>query len=63
MKQSVPMAIAIDESRLETGLWCQRCLLPSGWRAPLLGTTSCGVGELGVIERCSDCEQPLDAAP
>lgn len=60
--KSVTVVIAIDEAKLETGLWCQRCLLPSGWRAPLLTMSMSGVGVIGTIARCHDCEKPLGAA-
>lgn len=56
---AVSLTIVLDEARLETGLWCHRCLLPSGWRIPLLTLTVAGIGQLGVLARCDDCDNPL----
>lgn len=41
------------------GLWCPACLLPSGYEVPMHTLTRSGVGTLGVIRRCHDCDEPL----
>lgn len=48
-----------DLDHLETGIWCSRCNLPSGWRAPIVALSHAGVGTLGTITRCGDCDQPI----
>ena len=58
---AVRLTVVVDEDNVETGLWCQRCLLPSGWRVPVLSLSLLGVGQLGVIARCDECEKPLNA--
>lgn len=59
-RQAVLVVIHFDESKLETGLWCPDCNLPSGWRVPLLSLSESGVGQFGTIARCYDCERPLN---
>lgn len=40
------------EGALETGLWCQRCLLPSGIKWPAMTKSGHMVGHFVV---CQDC--------
>lgn len=54
--------VSVDLGPVETGLWCERCLLPSGWRAPLLSISTSGVAVIGTIARCHDGDHPLGAA-
>lgn len=48
--------VSIDVGRVETGLWCDRCLLPSGYRAELLTLGTHGVAVIGTIARCDNGE-------
>jgi hypothetical protein len=57
--KTVTLTVVVDDEKLETGLWCGRCLLPSGWRVPILGMSIDGVYQLGTIARCRDCDRPL----
>lgn len=57
--QASEMVLTVDEGHVETGLWCDRCSLPSGWRAPLLTLTGQGVRTIGTISRCYDGDHPL----
>lgn len=41
------------------GLWCPRCLLPSGVEIPVHTLAASGVGQLAVIRRCTECCEPL----
>lgn len=43
------------------GLWCPRCLRPSGVEIPVHSLTASGVGQIGVIRRCRDCCEPVPA--
>lgn len=54
------LLLAISETEIETGLWCPTCNLPSGWSAPLLGISEAGVGRVGTITRCLDCDRSTD---
>lgn len=58
---TVTVFVVVDEAKLETGLWCPHCLLPSGWRVPLLTLSLAGVGQFGTIARCYECDRPLGA--
>jgi hypothetical protein len=51
--------LCVDEGHVETGLWCPRCLKPSGWRAPLVLLSEKGVTLIGTISRCLDGDHPL----
>ncbi|AOE44351.1 hypothetical protein SEA_EYRE_72 [Gordonia phage Eyre] len=59
MARAEVLTLTLGESELEAGVWCPRCNLPSGWRAPLLGLSERGVTRLGTVARCIDCDQPL----
>ena len=48
-----------DLDPVQTGIWCPRCNLPSGWRVPLIGISTSGIGHLCPITRCGDCDQPI----
>ena len=49
-----PSAVSVDLGPVTTGLWCERCQLPSGWTAPLLSITGAGVSVIGSVARCED---------
>lgn len=51
--------VSVDLGPVSTGLWCQRCQLPSGWTAPLLSICSSGVSVIGTVARCDDGDHPL----
>lgn len=53
------ITLSIDVGRVETGLWCDRCLKPSGYRAHLVTLSRGGVSEIGTISRCNDGDHPL----
>lgn len=44
---------------IETGLWCPSCLKSSGFRLPLYSLIDSGVSQIGVVEKCDECERPL----
>ena len=49
---------AADE--IETGLWCPRCLLPSGVQVTVMVRHPDGtIGEFGKFRACSDCGEVL----
>lgn len=52
-------ALSVDLGPLTTGLWCPRCLKPSGWTAQLLSLRPSGVSVIGTISRCYDGDHPL----
>lgn len=52
-------ALTIDVGRVKTGLWCPRCLKPSGYRAELLTMSTRGVSIIGTITRCDEGDHPL----
>ncbi|AAN12577.1 gp16a [Mycobacterium phage Che9c] len=43
----------------EVGLWCPKCLLPSGYRVPLYHISINGISDWGAITKCHDCGGPL----
>lgn len=51
--------LSVDVGHVETGLWCQRHLKPSGYRANLLSLGPSGVSVIGTISRCDDGDHPL----
>ncbi|WP_439030231.1 hypothetical protein [Gordonia terrae] len=59
MAAGAHIILTLDESRVESGLWCPHCNLPSGWSAPVLGLSENGVGEFATVARCFDCDHPL----
>ena len=46
--------LSVDVGHVQTGLWCPRCLLPSGYRADLLALGPSGVATIGTISRCDE---------
>jgi hypothetical protein len=44
-----------------TGLWCDRCALPSGVEIPY-SLSGAGCVSVGVLRRCEDCGEPVEAA-
>lgn len=53
MAATIETWIATD--RIETGLWCTTCRLPSAVRVPLLTVTSEGVGPASIYTWCPEC--------
>ena len=53
------LVIEVDTDKLQLGLWCPKCLLPSGYEVPLITLSESGVGQLGMLRRCHDCDSPL----
>ena len=51
--------VSVDLRPVTTGLWCERCQLPSGWTAPLLTISPSGVSVIGSVARCHDGDHPL----
>lgn len=45
-----------DSTRAEVGLWCDKCLLPSVVKMPLMGMFGGGMVDFGFMEGCVDCE-------
>lgn len=43
----------------EAGLWCPKCLKPSGIRVPLYSVSEQGVSTLGTLSTCHDHQGPL----
>ena len=39
--------VSVDLGPVTTGLWCERCQLPSGWTAPLLSISPSRVSVIG----------------
>lgn len=50
------ITLTADVDKAEVGIWCHRCLRPSGVRFPLIGMTASGVAQMGMLETCVDCE-------
>lgn len=47
---------------LNTGLWCPKCLLPSGYEVNVYAFPATGVAQprlLGTLRKCYDCDEPL----
>ena len=59
MTENRTLTIVLDEGKTETGIWCSDCNLPSGWITPVLELSESGVGCIGTMSHCEDCEQPL----
>lgn len=53
------MTIQIGYNEPVFGLWCERCLKPSGYKVPVYWLQESGVSEFGCIERCDDCGEKL----
>lgn len=55
MPRTVTVLISIGKT--ETGLWCDRCLLPSRVRVHLIMTTETGSSDTAIspVERCEEC--------
>ncbi|QFG15026.1 hypothetical protein PBI_QUEENHAZEL_18 [Mycobacterium phage QueenHazel] len=43
----------------QLGLWCPKCLKPSGYRVPLYHVTLAGVTNAGAVDRCYAHGGPL----
>lgn len=43
------------------GLWCPKCLLPSGYEVGLYILCSDGPRRIGKVRECHDCAVPLPA--
>ncbi len=56
------MVVHVEVGEPTTGLWCPRCNLPSGYEAPLYTMWDSGIGRIGTLRRCHDCDHPLDAS-
>lgn len=52
---AVNVVLRVELGTLRTGLWCDRCLLPSrvGVDAMMLGRS--GVQTIATVSRCRDC--------
>lgn len=50
-----PLIFLVSTGQPETGLWCDRCLLPSRIRFTVYVTTEHGSRPIGVIDACQDC--------
>lgn len=53
------VTLSVDLGAVTTGLWCPRCLKPSGWTGELLSLRPSGVSVIGTISRCHDGDHPL----
>lgn len=51
------LVLTLDMPNAEVGLWCDKCLLPSAMKVPLVGMMDSEVARFGVIELCVDCDE------
>lgn len=58
MVAMAPLVATIEALDVETGLWCDRCALPSGVEAHAAMTLG-GKTSLFTVRRCRDCAEPL----
>lgn len=49
--------LSADIDNIEYGLWCERCLNPSGFKVPVVELSHDGVAVCGVMESCVDCDE------
>jgi hypothetical protein len=49
------IAVRLVPGTPETGLWCSRCLLPSGIRVPVHALTATGPRKVTEVTACTDC--------
>jgi hypothetical protein len=47
--------VMVSSGVAETGLWCDRCLLPSRVRFPLYATDERGSGVVATYDECREC--------
>lgn len=53
------MVIVLASGTPRTGLWCPKCLLPSGYDVVVYGLFESGPQPMGRIRECDDCGAPL----
>lgn len=56
MAGEIELRLVVGE--VETGIWCDRCLLPSAITGHVYAQSLDGrrVGEVGLVTRCPDCQ-------
>ena len=58
MQSVQPVVAEVAKSTLRMGLWCPKCLLPSGYEADVVVLTETGVSPGGTIRGCSESDDP-----
>ncbi|SKD94290.1 Uncharacterised protein [Mycobacteroides abscessus subsp. massiliense] len=53
------VVLHISPGTPETGLWCPRCLKPSGYALPLYVLGAEGPWRIATVRKCHDCDVPL----
>lgn len=52
------VTVYLDFREIETSIWCNACLLPSGRAFEITPITKDGVGKPRIFSGCPDCGNP-----
>lgn len=58
MQSVQPVLVEVANTSLRVGLWCPKCLLPSGYEADVVLLTETGVSPGGTLRGCSESDDP-----
>jgi hypothetical protein len=55
---TAPHPVPLVGGTVTAGLWCDTCLLPNRYEAPIYALTVDGPVQIGTVSQCSEGHQP-----
>lgn len=56
------IVLTTDVESAEVGIWCEKCLLPSAMKVPMVGMLPGGISQIATLEFCVDCDENGEGA-